>query len=505
MTVPALLLAAVLIPQPVEFVELPGVCRQTEVTDRTDASVPSEGYRLEVTTNGIVVVSSDAAGAFYARQTLKQLAETRDGKTVYPCCRIVDSPAYGWRSVMIDEARHFMGKETVKRLIDLLAMHKFNRLHWHLTDDQGWRIDIPHMPELVRYGARRAQSPAHGAVIRSFGNFRFASTELNGCPYGPYFYTRAELDEIVAYAAARHVEIVPEVDVPGHFMSALAAHPEFACDPAAISPREPMSDWGISTNVLCIGNADAVRFVEKIYDYVCEVFPSKVIHVGGDEVPRIAWERCPKCRAKMKAEGMKDARELQSWLMRHLAEYLEKKGRRLMGWEDDVMGGEMPKSAIAQTWRVREKKGGSELGVADLANGTEKTVAGGAAETLGHDVVMSPHSQCYYNYKAGLAEDPFQSSQWGRITLADAYAFSPMVGHGPSSRPHVLGAEICCWTEYIWNEYDLAWKLWPRTCAMAEVLWSDPKPRDFDAFAKRAAIHRRRLIGMGVNCQPVME
>ena len=490
MTVLAFLLASVLIPQPVEFVELPGVCCRTSVTDRCDASVPSEGYRLEVTTNGIVVVSSTAAGAFYARQTLAQLAETRDGKTVYPCCRIDDRPAYPWRGVLIDEGRHFMGKETIKRQLDLMAYHKLNRLHWHLTEDQGWRIDVPGLPELVKYGSVRAESPRHGAVLKKVGDHH--ESERNGCPYGPYYYKRADIEEIVAYATARHVEIVPEIELPGHSMGALAAYPELACFPENITPRLAMSDWGVSTNVCCVGNDKTLRFFEKVLDYVCEIFPSKVVHVGGDECPRAVWSRCPKCQARMKAEGLAKVGDLQAWITRKMAGYLAKKGRRIMGW-DEMLAGDVPASAIGQSWRTQAENGvGTEL----------VNAAAGAAR--GFDMVVSPHTECYYSYGAQIPDDPFQYSR-DILPLSRAYAFDPMKGVPNKYRARVLGSEACCWSEYAWNEYDLAWKLWPRTCAMAEILWSDPRPRDFPAFAKRAAIHRKRLVRMGVNCQPVVE
>ena len=492
MTAVTFLLAAVLIPQPVEFVELPGVCRQTEVTDRSDASVPAEGYRLEVTTNGIVVISSDAAGAFYARQTLAQLAEIRDGKTEYPCCRIDDRPAYPWRGVLIDEGRHFMGKETIKKQLDLMAFHKLNRLHWHLTEDQGRRIDVPGLPELVKYGSVRAESPKHGAKLKDLGNFCYESEERNGCPYGPYFYTRGDLEEIVAYAADRHIVIVPEIEMPGHSMGVLAAYPELACFPEAISPRLAVSDWVVSTNVCCIGNDKTLDFFEKVLDYVCEVFPSKVIHVGGDECPRVQWVKCPKCRRRMKAEGLRGVGDLQSWFTRRIADYLAKKGRRIMGW-DEMLIGDVPMAAIGQSWRTIACDGaGAEL------------VGTVAALRRGFEIVVTPHTECYYSYGAKIPDDPFQYSS-DILPLSRAYAFDPMKDVPVEFRSRILGSEACCWTEYVWNEYDLAWKLWPRTCAMAEILWRDPKPRDFADFERRVRVHRKRLVKMGVNCQPVVK
>ena len=491
MTVSCLfLLSLTLVPQPVELVETSGVCTNGAVVSVTDASLPAEGYRLEVTPSGIAVASSDAAGAFYARQTLRQLAVVRGTATNWPCCRISDRPAYPWRGVLIDEGRHFQGKETVKRTIELMSQHKLNVLHWHLTEDQGWRIDVPGLPELVRYGSVRPESPSHRARLKSLGKFRYASTAKNGEPYGPFFYTRADLEEIVAYAAARHVRIVPEIEVPGHSMGVLAAYPELSCFPESVKPRAALDDWGITTNVCCVGNDKTLRFFEKVLDYVCEVFPSEVIHLGGDECPRVNWERCPKCRARMKAEGLARAGDLQGWITRKMADYLAKKGRRVMGW-DEILAGDVPKTAIGQSWRTQATNGaGTEL----------VSAAAGAAK--GFDMVVTPHTECYYAYGAQVEDDPFEYSN-DILPLSRAYRFDPMTGVPEGLRRRILGSEACCWGEYCWNRYDLEWKLWPRTCALAEVLWTNPASRDFRAFAARLRRHVRRLRADHVNCQPV--
>ena len=459
------------------------------VRETADASIPSEGYRLEVTKDGVTIASSDAAGAFYARQTLSQLEVKDGGKAFYQGCRISDRPAYPWRAVLLDEGRHFLGKETVMRTLDLMALYKLNRLHWHLTEDQGWRIDVPGMPELAKYGSVRAESPKHGSRLRHLGKFRYES-DRNGQQYGPFFYTRADLEEVVAYAKERLIEIVPEIELPGHSLGAIAAFPELTCFPENITNRMAASDWGISTDVLCVGNDKTLRFLERVLDYVCEVFPSKVVHIGGDECPRLSWEKCPKCQARMKAEGLKKEGDLQAWITKKMAEYLAKKGRRIMGW-DEILSGDVPMTAIGQSWRTQATNGAGT----ELVSG-----AGGAAK--GFDMVMTPHTECYYSYGAKHEDDPFQYSS-DRLPLSRAYAFDPMTGVPESARAHVLGSEACIWGEYTWNEYDLAWKLWPRAFAMAEILWRDPKPRDYRDFAARAAVHRKRLIAMGVNCAPV--
>ena len=481
-----------LVPMPKNVEWRSGGCPAgAKISESRDASLPKEGYRLEVGENGIAIAAADDAGAFYARQTLRQLEFDRFGRKFYQRCRIVDSPAYPWRAMLIDEGRHFLGKETAKQVIDVISMHKYNRLHWHLTEDQGWRIDVPGMPELVKYGSVRPESARHGAKLKCLGRFNYR-IEGNNQQYGPFYYTRKDIEEVVAYAKERHVEVVPEIELPGHAIAALAAFPELSCFPESVNPRMAESNWGIFTNVFCVGNDKTLRVLEKVMDYVCEVFPFEVVHIGGDECPWVNWERCPKCQARMKAEGLKHASELQGWITRKMAEYLAKKGRRIMGW-DEILAGDVPKTAIGQSWRTQAKEGA----------GTDH-VSAAAGALKGFDMVVSPHNLCYYTYFSGLQDDPFQYSTSTALTLEKAYTFDPMTGVPESARPRILGAEACCWGEYTWNEYDLMWKMWPRACAMAEILWTNPpKPRDFEDFRERVRDHRQRLVKMYINCQPV--
>ena len=459
--------------------------------EMVDASLPKEGYRLSVSPEGIAVCSSDSAGAFYARQTLLQLAEkTADGWR-YPCVEIKDFPAYRWRGVLLDEGRHFFGKETVRKLLDLMARYKFNVFHWHLTEDQGWRLEIPGYPKLTECGAMRRRSPAHGSILNcNRKDFIYFSTEMNTEQYGPFFYKAEDVREILAYAKERHIEVVPEIEIPGHAMSALGSYPEFACFPERIDAGAAAPDWGIFRDVYCMGNDSTVRFLEHVLDYVCELFPSQVIHIGGDECPRVNWEKCPKCQARMKAEGLKQEGDLQAWITRRMAEHLAKKGRRIMGW-DEILNGDVPKSAIGLSWRRGAKEGA----------GTEH-VSGAAGAEKGHDMVMTPHSLCYYSYLQGLKEEHFPRN--GRtLSLQLAYTFDPVEGVPESARSHVLGGQCCLWGEYIWNYYDLFWRMWPRGFAMSEILWSAPKNRDFEDFKRRAAAERGRLVKMGINCAPL--
>ena len=492
--------AVSLIPAPREIKENAGFFESDKGFDTvpvafaTDASIPKEGYELTVAKGGISVRSSDKAGAFYARKTLLQLAQKTKKGWRYPCVEIKDSPAYGWRGVLLDEGRHFFGKETVRKLLDLMAMYKMNVFHWHLTEDQGWRLEIPQYPNLARCGSVRLRSPAHGAVLNrgkdADGARKYWSTEMTTEVYGPFYYTAKDVKEILAYAAERHIRVVPEIELPGHARAALGAYPALSCFPERIKSGSAADDWGIHRDVFCMGNDETIRFLEDVLDYVCEIFPSPIIHIGGDECPTINWEQCPKCQARMKKEGLSKASELQIWITQHMAKHLAKKGRRIMGW-DEILNGDVPKSAIGQSWRVAAKEGA----------GTAH-VSGAQGAVKGHDMVMSPHNLTYYSYLQGLEDDPFLRAG-PKLSLEKAYTFDPAAGVPESARSRILGGQCCMWGEYLWNRFDLGWRMWPRAFAMSEILWTAPAKRDFADFERRAAIERKRLISMGVNCAPL--
>ena len=260
-----------LVPAPREMALCGGECpAEGEPKVETVAGIPADGYELSVAADGVTIRCSDAAGAFYARMTLSQLERKDGANTVYPCCEIKDAPRYRWRGVHIDDCRHFFGKEKVKRVMDLMAQHKLNRLHWHLTDDQGWRLDVPGYPELAGVGSVREASGRHGTRPH-VKNAGYAAL-LNGEKYGPFYYTESDVREMVAYAAERHITIVPEIELPGHVYAALAAYPQFACFPERLKGRGPLCAWGIASDVLCVGNEQAVKFMEDVLDYVCRVF-----------------------------------------------------------------------------------------------------------------------------------------------------------------------------------------------------------------------------------------
>ena len=459
-----------------------------------DAALPAEGYALTVEPERISIVAADDAGEFYARETLRQLTTKISTDSVeVACCRIRDWPQYRWRGMMIDEARHFLGKNVVLRVLDLMAMHKLNVLHWHLVDDQGWRLELKRHPELVEYGAVRPCSVKMGAHAMWLPPKKRRSYVHDTERYGPFFYTQDDVREILAYAKARHVTVVPEIELPGHVRALLAAHPELSCK--GDLPRIPRINWSIEEDVLCVGNDAVLPFLKDVFDEVCELFPdTPFIHIGGDECPRVRWKTCPKCQARMKAEGMKDESALQAWIVSHVVRHLEKRGRRAVGW-DEILAGDVPKSAVGMSWRSSAKNGA----------GTSY-VSAAEAVARGHDMVMTPGAFCYLSKHQFEKGDPYPyygAANGNPLTLEKVYAFDPVAGIPANLRGHVIGGQASVWGESVFNVFDLEWKTWPRACAIAEILWTGPEVRNFAAFSARLRRHRARLVDQGVNAAPL--
>jgi len=435
-------------------------------TAGADAALGEEGYRLEITPRGGRLVAPTAHGLFNGVQTIRQLLpagrvfETEraaDGTFTarldrkLPCLTIVDRPRYRWRGMLLDCCRHFMEPETVKRCIDLLAYHKMNVLHWHLTEDQGWRLAIEKYPRLAEVGAWR------GTGAERYGGF----------------YTQEQVREIVAYAAARHVTVVPEIEMPGHARAALAAHPELSCTGG---PFEVGTRWGVYKDVYCAGNDEVFRFLEDVLDEVLQLFPSEYIHIGGDECPKERWRECPRCQERIRAEGLADEDELQSWFIRRIEAYLNGKGRRLIGWDEILEGGLAP-NATVQSWR-----------------GMDGAVA---AAKAGHDVISSPVTHCYFDYPQ--LPDPTRPAWMGLISWERTYSFEPTPPElTPEEARHVLGAEGNVWTERIPQER-VERMLFPRLAALAEVTWSPARLRNWDDFFTRMKRHFTRLDTLGVD------
>ena len=481
--------AAALIPAPREMKLTGGTCRAKNPPKvEKVAGLPSEGYELSITANGITIRHSDDAGLFYANVTLSHMgrSDARAKCKVYPCLEIRDWPQFKWRGVHFDDSRHFFGKDVVKRIIDEISWFKFNVFHWHLIDDQYWPLEIPGFPELQQYGGECL-------VMGQARNY-------HGEKVTPGIYTANDVKEIVEYAKARHITVVPEVEIPGHSLCAICAYPELCCDPQFIirRGRNPSNFGGGGDGVFCIGNPDSIRFLEKVLDHVCEIFPSKVIHIGGDECPRKFWQKCRKCQSFIKKEGLTGVEQIQPWVTRHFVEYLAKKGRRAIGWEEIFIESKNERESLAKS------KMTSLLPRTTMGMCFRHQSAGAAAANAGYDIVMTPHTYTYFDYGQGLAEDPFPYFG-GRLPLARAYQFDPLAGVKEAARPHIVGGQCCNWTSHTFYRCDLEWKLWPRGFAIAEVLWTypDPKKRDFAEFSVRAAEYRRRLIKKHVNCAPL--
>jgi hexosaminidase len=445
-----------LVPYPASVRMTGGGSRAEKISAVRDLSMAREEYRLSVRESGAVIVSADAAGEFYARKTLRQLRR-KDG--MYPCCEIEDRPRFSWRGVLLDESRHFFGKETVKRILERMSDFKLNVFHWHLTDSQGWRIQIDRYPELTRKGAVRPM-PDWEKWIRDPGIGR----------YGPFFYTKDDIREIVAYAAERHILIVPEIEIPGHSREVVMCYPSFSCvDESVFMDMIRTPGQYDLAGAVCPGNDEVVKFFERVLDEVCALFPGGTVHIGGDECPSGNWEKCPKCRERMKANGIADASALQSWMTDHFVKYLSAKGRRVVGWDEILQGG-LASGAIVMSWRGRE--GGIE------------------AAKAGHEVVMCPHLYCYLDYPTGNEGDRcpyplFCYEEKRLLPIEKVYSFDPCEGLPEECRRFVIGSQTLNWTESTWCEKDLEYKMWPRTCASAEVLWSGSGKRTFSDFSRR--------------------
>ena len=468
-----------LVPRPQKLEVADGVYRSDAasvaglpVKEIRDKSLKNEAYRLSVTPEAVVVTSSGKAGAFYAFKTLEQLAVKRNGKILLPCVEIEDAPAFSWRGIMLDVSRHFFDVTQVKRFIDLMAVHKLNVLHWHLMDNQGWRIQIDRYPELTTIASKRPYSKNHKHVLDRV-------PEGTKGTYGPFFFTKDEIRDIIAYAASNHVRVIPEVEIPGHSRAALRAFPEYLCftDNPSAKPTNAVD------NVYCAGNDAAFRFLENVLDEVCELFPDPVVHIGGDEVKKHNWVACPKCRKRMAEVGAKTPEELQSWMNGHFAKYLVKKGKRPIWW-GEIPECEMPRELAVMSWL------GPECGV--------------AAAKRGHEVVMCPHKSLYFDYTPCIPFD-FCKYPWftEKLPVEKVYAYDPLEGIAPEHHRFVLGGQACCWTEYTCTERDLDWKTWTRAAAMSEVFWTAPKVRDLKEFFPRLRVHVKRLRSQGVNCSPV--
>ena len=462
-----------------ESVVLAGEAEAGFVFVQNDA-VPAEAYTLDVKADVVRVEASGLRGFNYAIQTIKQLLPVQifgnepapKASWTMQCVNISDAPRFGYRGLHLDEGRHFFGVEEVKRYLDIMEVYKLNKFHWHLTEDQGWRIEIKKYPLLTEVGSKRS-----GTCIKK----DFSSH--NGIPYGEgMWYTQDQIREIVAYAAAKGIDVIPEIDLPGHMLGALASYPELGCTGG---PYEVWTRWGVSEDVLCAGNEAVYTFLEDVLTEVCELFPYEYIHVGGDECPKVRWEACPKCQAKIKELKFKDDKQhkaehyLQSYVITRMEKFLNSKGRKLIGWDEILEGGIAPNATI-MSWRG--EKGGLE------------------AVRQGHDAIMTPNTYFYLDYyqSADIENEPFGIG--GYLPVEKCYSYEPYpAGMTEEETKHIIGVQANLWTEYISEADHLYYMLLPRLAALAEVQWCNADRKDWDRFFNAADNFCKVYDVMGYN------
>jgi hexosaminidase len=431
-----------------------------------DKNVNDEGYLLVVNDKGAFINSGTEAGLFYGIQSLLQLFNTG---TTTPMVSITDYPRFSYRGMHLDVGRHMFPVEFIKKYIDLMARHKFNRFHWHLTEDQGWRIEIKKYPRLTEVGAYRKETVIGKATTKTR-----ASVKYDGKPYGG-FYTQEEVKDIVQYAAQRYVTVIPEIELPGHAQAALASYPTLGCTGG---PYETATTWGVFTDVYCAGKEETFTFLQDVLDEVLALFPSKYIHIGGDECPKVEWETCPNCQKRIADNKLTDTHQLQSYFVQRIERYLNSKGRQIIGWDEILEGGLAP-NATVMSWR------GEEGGI--------------AAAKENHDVIMTPGQWAYFDYAQDTAKtEPV--SQGGFTPVSKVYGYEPLPRQlTPAESKHILGAQCNVWSEYMNTPEHVEYMVYPRASAMAEVLWSPAKSRDYSDFVKRMQQHVQRLKEWNVN------
>lgn len=460
-----------------------------------DSSLESdEAYTLYVDYNEVKISGKTAKGVFYGIQSLRQLIQKKDlwgnesaAISSIPATLINDAPRYSYRGMHLDVARHFFSVDFIKRYIDILAMHKMNSFHWHLTEDQGWRIEIKKYPKLTEVGAWR-----NGTIV---GNF--PGSENDNLKYGGY-YTQEEVKEVIAYAAKNHITVIPEIELPGHSSAAIAAYPFLSCFPKenSIVPKNMISkgskevqkngtpkivqeSWGVYDDVYCAGKEETFEVLENILSEVIELFPSKYIHIGGDECPKGNWKRCPHCQKRKKELGLKDEHELQSYFIQRIEKFVNSKGRNIIGWDEILEGGLAP-NATVMSWRGN--KGGIDAANAD------------------HNVIMSPNSHCYFDHYQAKDRTNEPIAIGGFLPVEKVYSFDPTPDELESSKhKYILGGQANLWTEYIGSEEYAEYMLLPRLTALSESLWSQKKLKNWDDFKMRLSTFRKKYDELDLN------
>ena len=430
-----------------------------------------EGYRLTVTPEGIELAGASEAGVFYGIQTLrKSIPAVAEGMNIeLPSVTINDYPRFAYRGMHLDVSRHFFTVDSIKKYIDILALHNMNTFHWHLTDDQGWRIEIKKYPELTKIGSQRKQT----VIGHNTG-------EYDGKPYGG-FYTQDEIRDVIAYAQQRFITIIPEIDLPGHQQAALATYPELGCTGG---PYDVWQQWGISDDVICAGNPKSMQFLEDVLSEVIDLFPSEYIHVGGDECPKVRWKTCPKCQARIKAEGIKGDKKhsaeeyLQSSIISQMEKFVESKGRHIIGWDEILEGGLAP-NATVMSWRGVD--GGIE------------------AAKQHHNVIMTPNTYLYFDYYQSTDTENEPMAIGGYLPLERVYSLEPTAGIPDEYKKYVIGVQANLWTEYIPTFSQVEYMVMPRMAALAEVQWTDPSKKEYQSFRPRLVRMTKLYDRLGYN------
>ncbi|MBQ4376068.1 MAG: family 20 glycosylhydrolase [Bacteroidales bacterium] len=458
-------------------------CLSFVLNKDTNEEIGNEGYVLEANCNGIVISANTEAGLFYGFQTFVQMmpddvATVSYSKVTVPACKIVDYPRYEWRGSHMDVCRHFFPMSQIKKHLDVMAAYKMNRFHWHLTEDQGWRLEIEKYPLLTEVGAWR--------VDRNDEDWNYPRPVEPGekATYGG-FYSKKDVAEIIEYAAQRHIEVVPEIEFPGHCCAVLAAYPELSCRRDTVY-GVAVADYWPPTAIMCAGNDSVQTFLKDVFDEVIEMFPFQYIHVGGDEAFNHDWEQCPKCQARIKELGFKSELDspaeakLQSWLTAEIEKYLISKGKRIIGW-DEILEGFVTPSCTVMSWRGT--KGGIE------------------AAKKGNDVIMTPTKYCYFDYRQ--SDSLYQPQAIGRastvLPISRVYQFNPSEGLSAVEATHVLGGQCNLWAEFIKTCEHQEYLLLPRLCAMSECLWSPMERKSWERFQGKVEHHKDRLTNMGYN------
>lgn len=440
--------------------------RPSKMSIRHKKGMAEGAYSLRIEAKQLTMEAATPSGFFYAQRTLEQLLSHYGGKI--PAMTINDAPRFAWRGMHLDVSRHFFSVDEIKRYLDLLALYKMNVFHWHLTDDQGWRIEIKKYPQLTSIGGYRTQT-----VVGSAG-----SGQYDGQRYGG-FYTEAQIKEVVAYAAERHITVVPEIEMPGHSLAALSAYPQFAC---TAGPFAAATDWGVFEDVYCAGKDETFGFLTDILDEVMALFPGQYIHIGGDESPKTRWNACAACQKRMQTEGLKDAHELQSYFIQRIEKHVNAKGRKIIGWDEILEGGLAPNAAV-MSWQ-----------------GTEGGIAAAKAQ---HFAVMSPGSPCYFDHyqTKDIASEPRAICCYN--PLEAVYAYEPVpAGLSEAESQYILGAQGNVWTEYMPNFNQVTYMALPRMAALAEVLWSPAASRNLPDFQRRLRLHLPELDKLGYKYAP---